>query len=179
MRFPCLAAALFTTAIAFAGSSASPILKSHNEVKMVDQADSRTEDLQVFADGRVKYEEAPSLGSKKTYQTRLTAQKLRTLTAMLNGKEMRAVPAKIDSKIKVLDGRIDKRLEIRHGSSQQVVEIENFYPRLNTEMPAYPRVLVELECTLQEIQRKATKSPQPNENDNWCPEFMHQHSSAH
>lgn len=178
MRIPLLAAAFFTCAIAFAGNSPAPILRSHNEVRMVDQAESRSEDLQIFADGSVKYVEAPNFGKKQTFHTRLTALKLRQLSSLLNGKDMRAVPAKIGPQIKVIDGQIDKKLEIRHAGSQQhaaseqIIEIENFYPQLNAGRPAYPKVLVELECMLQDIQRKAAKRPAPDEDHDWCPDAL-------
>jgi hypothetical protein len=172
MRCKILSAFLLFGLIAFAESGPAPILKSHNDVKLLDQSESRTEDLQIFADGRVKYKEAGNYTKRVAFEMRLAPQRLQRLTLLLNGKEMRAVPEKIESQIKVLDGRVDKRLEIHRAGKQQIVEIENFYPQLNGHRPAYPRVLVELECMLQDIQRKAAKRPPPNEIDNWCPEVL-------
>jgi hypothetical protein len=174
MRSQLVAAILLTAGMAAAGNASTPLVKSHNDVKMIDATESRSEDLVVFGNGHVKYEEAPNYGKKKIFETQLSAQKLRRLTELLNNKQMLAVPARIESQIKVLDGRVDKRLEIRHGGKQQVVEIENFYPQLNSHRPAYPKVLVELECMLQEIRRKAAKLPPPRPEDDWCPDALAQ-----
>jgi hypothetical protein len=172
MRFQLLLFICCLGLVAFAKDTRAPILRSHNDVKLLDQTQSHTEDLQIFPDGLVKYEETGKSSKKQTFETRLTPRRLERLSMLLNGKAMSAVPPKIGSQIKVIDGRIDKRLEIRHGSLQQVIEIENFYPRLNAGRPAYPRVLVELECMLQDIQRKAAKRPAPSEEEDWCPDAL-------
>jgi hypothetical protein len=158
--------------LANAKDNRAPLLRSHNDVKLLDQTQSHTEDLQIFADGRVKYEEAGNYWKKQTFATRLTAQKLQRLTQLLNGKAMRAVPGKIGPQIKVIDGQVDKKLEIHRSAAEQVVQIENFYPQLNAGRAAYPKVLVELECMLQEIQRKAAKRPAPSEEEDWCPDAL-------
>jgi hypothetical protein len=172
MRFQFLLVICCLGLLAYAKDTRAPVLRSHNDVKLLDQTQSHTEDLQIFPDGLVIYEEAGNYRKKQTFETRLTPAKLQRLASLLNGKAMRAVPGKIGSQIKVIDGRIDKRLEIRHGSLQQVIEIENFYPQLNAGRPAYPRVLVELECMLQDIQRKAAKRPAPDEDQDWCPDAL-------
>jgi hypothetical protein len=86
---------------------------------------------------------------------------------------MQAVPARIGSQIRVIDGRTDKTFQISHGASQQTIAIENFYPQLNSEKrAAYPPVLVQMECQLQEIERKAAKRPEPTPEENWCPDAL-------
>jgi hypothetical protein len=149
-----------------------PLLVSHSDFKALEQSDSRIEDLYIFSDGRVRYVEAPNYGKKASFAMTLSPQKLERLTLLLHGAAMRAVPPKIGSQIKVLDGQTDKTFEINHGASQQRIVIENFYPQLNSHRPAYPKVLVELECTLQEIQRRAAKRPAPAPEENWCPEAL-------
>lgn len=174
MRFPLLLVMCCLGLPANAKDARQPILHSHNDVKLLDQTQSHTEDLQIFADGQVKYEEAGHYLKKRTFATRLTPQKLQRLTFLLNSKVMRTLPATIGSQIKVIDGRIDKTLEIRRAASEQVVYIENFYPQLNAGRPGYPYpgVLVELECMLQDIQRKAAKRPAPSEEEDWCPDAL-------
>jgi hypothetical protein len=157
---------------AFGKNTPRPILVTHSNFTGLDQSDARTEDLQLFADGRVHYVEAPASGNKSIFDIKLTPQKLQRLTLLLNGKAMRAVPAKIGSQIRVIDGRTDKTFQINHGASQQTVAIENFYPQLNGHRPAYPRVLVELECALQDIQRQAAKRPKPSPEEDWCPDAL-------
>jgi hypothetical protein len=72
----------------------------------------------------------------------------------------------------VLDGRTDKTFQIDHGAAQQTIVIENFYPQLNGHRPAYPKALVELECVLQDLERKAAKRPQPSPEEDWCPDAL-------
>ena len=156
---------------AFAKDSQRPLLTTHSEFKGLDQSDSRKEDLQIFTDGKVHYQETAN-GKTSTFDAKLTPQKLQRLTLLLNGKAMAAVPAKIASQIRVIDGQTDKTFAINHSASQQRIVIENFYPQLNSHRPAYPRVLVELECLLQDIERKAAKRPQPSPEEDWCPDAL-------
>jgi hypothetical protein len=172
MRFQYLVLICLFTLLAFAKDKPRPILVTHSAFTGLDQSDARTEDLQIFADGQVHYQEAANYGKKTSFDMNLTPQKLERLTQLLNGKAMRAVPAKIGSQIRVIDGRTDKTFQISHGASQQTIAIENFYPQLNGHRPAYPRVLVELECMLQDIQRKAAKRPQPSPEEDWCPDAL-------
>ena len=160
---------------AFARDNERPILITHSDFKGVDQSESRKEDLQVFADGRVHYQETANFGKTSTFDSKLTPQKLQRLTRLLNGKAMTAVPARIRSQIKVIDGQTDKTFEINHAASKQRIVIENFYPQLNSHRPAYPRVLVDLECQLQDIERKAAKRPQPPPEEDWCPDALGKH----
>jgi hypothetical protein len=172
MRLKFLFFICFCALLAFGKSSSTPILTTHSDFTGLDQSDARKEDLQIFADGRVHYVETPAYGNKATFDLRLTPQKLQRLTSLLNGKAMQAVPARIGSQIRVIDGRTDKTFQINRASSQQTISIDNFYPALNAHRPAYPRVLVELECMLQEIERKAANRPAPAPEEDWCPDAL-------
>ena len=172
MRIQYLALICLSAVFALGAANPRPILATHSDFTGLDQSDARKEDLQVFADGRVHYVETPAYGNKATFDLKLTPPKLQRLTALLNGKAMQAVPAKIGSQIKVIDGRTDKMFQINRGASQQTITIENFYPALNAHRPAYPRVLVELECMLQDIERKAAKRPAPAPEEDWCPDAL-------
>src|ERR1051326_666513 len=99
------------TLMALAKEAPKPILVTHSDFRGLDQSDARSEDLQIFADGRVHYVESPFYGNKAIFDAKLTPQKLQKLTALLNSKAMQAVPAKIGSQIRVIDGRTDKRSE--------------------------------------------------------------------
>ena len=160
------------TVLAFGKSGPKQILATHTDFTGMDQSEARKEDLQVFADGSVHFVETPSYGNKQSFDLKLAPAKLQRLTALLNGKAMQAVPAKIGSQIKVVNGRTDKTFQIPRGASQQTIAIENFYPALNAHRPAYPRVLVELECMLQEIERKAANRPAPPPEMDWCPDAI-------
>lgn len=172
MRLKFLLLICLSALFAFGKPNPKTILVTHSDFKGLDQSDARKEDLQVFADGSVHYVETPAYGNKARFETKLTPQKLQKLTALLNGKAMQAVPAKIGSQIRVIDGRTDKTFHINHAASQQTITIENFYPALNAHRPAYPRVLVELECMLQEIERKAASRPAPAPEEDWCPDAL-------
>jgi len=172
MRLRYLIFILSCALVAPAKDAPKPLLSTHSEFRGLDQSDARSEDLQIFVDGRVHYVESPFYGNKAVFDAKLTPQKLQKLTALLNGKAMQAVPAKIGSKIRVIDGRTDKTFQVNRGAAQQTIAIENFYPQLNAHRPAYPRVLVQLECTLQEIERTAAKRPDPRPEENWCPDAL-------
>ncbi|MGC2695467.1 MAG: hypothetical protein WA738_06720 [Candidatus Angelobacter sp.] len=172
MRFQFLVLICLFALSAHGKDSQRPILVTHSDFKGLDQSDSRTEELQIFANGTLHYKETSNYGKPGTFDTKLTPEKLQQLTLLLNGKAMLAVPAKIGSQIRVLDGRTDKTFEINHPASQQRIVIENFYPQLNGHRPAYPKVLVELECMLQDLQRKAAKRPQPSPEEDWCPDAL-------
>ena len=173
MRLHYLVLICFSALLASGTPNPRPILITHSDFTGLDQSEARKEDLQIFADGSVRYEEVAQ-GKKSIFTVKLSPQKLQRVTLLLNGKAMQAVPAKIGSQIKVLDGRTDKTFQINHGATQQTIAIENFYPQLNGHRPAYPKVLVELECTLQDVERKAAKLPPPGPVDNWCPDALGQ-----
>lgn len=155
---------------AIAKDAPKAILVSHNDIKGPIIGNNHTEDLKIFADGRVNYKEAGNDRKEATFATKLTAQKLQRLTLLLNSKELRAVPAEIGSQIRVLDFDWEVQLNIQHGPSRQIIAIKNFYPLLNSHRPAYPKALVDLECMLREIQRRAAKRPAPTQEEGWCPE---------
>jgi len=172
MRLQYLVLICFFAFPGFAKNTPKPLLVTHSDFTGLDQSDARKEDLQIFPDGRVHYTETPAQGKEARYEWKLTPQKLQKLTALLNGKAMQVVPAKIGSQIRVVDGHTDKTFQINRGSAQQTIAIENFYPQLNSHRPAYPRVLVQLECHLQEIERKAARRPDPAPEENWCPDAL-------
>ena len=96
------------------------------------------------------------------------------MTVLLNSKEMRAVPAEIPSQIKVVDFDWEAQLNIQPWLfGRQTIAIKNFYPLLNTQRPAYPKALIELECILRDVQARATKRPVHTEEEDWCPEKTH------
>jgi hypothetical protein len=165
------------SALALAQESKTLLLHSFDDFKAVDTLDAHTTDLKIFSSGLVKITESFRNQPKKTYETRLSAQKLQHITALLNSKGMKGVPAKIGSQIKVIDGPTDKKLEIHRGENHQTITIENFYPALNTQRPTYAPALVELECNLMEIERKATKRPPPTPALDWCADLFGNTSS--
>jgi hypothetical protein len=171
MRSHVLPAILLLSLSVFA-STTKPILVSHNDIKgpLLNQA--HTEDLTIFSDGRVSYQEAGNDRTSATFKIRLTPQQLRRLTALIDGKEIKAVPAEIPSQIRTIDYNWEKKMELYHNGSQQTVVIRNFYPLLNSHRPAYPKALIELECMLQDIQRRAAGRPVPGGDENWCPEAL-------
>ena len=65
-------------------------------------------------------------------------------------------------------------MDLYRNGSQQTMVIRNFYPLLNSHRPAYPKALIELECMLQDMQRRAAKQPAPTGDENWCPEALGQ-----
>ena len=171
MRSYYLALICLFALLAFGKPNPRPILVTHSDFTGLDPSDARKEDLRVFADGRVQYEETAD-GKKSTFDLKLTPAKLQRLAQLLNEKAMQAVPAQIGSQIRVVNGRTDKTFEINRGTTQQKIAIENFYPQLNAHRPAYPKVLVELECTLQDVERKAAKLPAPDPLLDWCPDAL-------
>jgi hypothetical protein len=169
MRFRFLAVIFLLPFFALAKDAPAPILVSHNDIKgpLLDEA--HTEDLTIFADGRVSYKEQGNDRKTGSYFIRLTPQKLRRLTTLIDNQEIRSLPAEIPSQIRTIDYNWEKKMDLFRKGSKQTVAIRNFYPLLNTQRPAYPKVLLELECMLQEIQRSASKRPAPIGDENWCP----------
>jgi hypothetical protein len=172
MRFLFLFATCFCGLLSFAKETPKAMLVSHNDIKGPIIGNAHIEDLEIFADGRVRYSESGNDRKTSTVNTRLTPAQLHKLTVLLNSKEMRAVPSEIPSQIKVVDFDWEAQLNIQHGPSRQIIAIKNFYPLLNTQRPAYPKALVELECMLQDIQRRAAKRPAATGDENWCPEAL-------
>jgi hypothetical protein len=171
MRFLFLLVTCFCGLLLFAKDTPKALLISHNDIKGPIIGNAHTEDLEVFAGGRVRYSESGNDRKTGTVYIRLTPPQLRRLTVLLNSKEMRAVPAEIPSQIRVVDFDWEAQLNIQHASGRQAIAIKNFYPLLNTQRPAYPKALIELECILRDVQARATKRPvHINEDEDWCPE---------
>ncbi|MGC2744279.1 MAG: hypothetical protein WA672_13890 [Candidatus Angelobacter sp.] len=164
---------LLSSLFVFAKGAPKPMLISHNDIKGPIIGNAHIEDLEIFADGRVRYSESGNDRKTGTVYTRLTPAQLHRLIVLLNSKEMRAVPAEIPSQIRVVDFDWEAQLNFRHGANRQTIAIKNFYPMLNTQRPAYSKALIELECTLRDIQARATKRPVHTEDEDWCPEKTH------
>lgn len=172
MRFRFLAVIFLLPLFTLAKDAPGPILVSHNDIKgpRLDQA--HTEDLKIFPDGRVTYKEQGNDRKTGSFSIRLTPQKLHQLTALIDSRAIRSLPAEIPSQIHTIDYNWEKKMDLYRKGSQQTVAIRNFYPLLNSHRPAYPRALIELECMLQDIQRRAAKRPVPTGDENWCPEAL-------
>ena len=170
MRFIFLLVTFFCGLLLFAKDTPKAMLASHNDIKGPIIGNAHVEDLEIFADGRVRYSESGNDRKTGTFSTRLAPAQLHRLTALLNSKEMRAVPAEIPSQIRVVDFDWEAQLNIQHASGRQTIAIKNFYPLLNTQRPAYPKALIELECMLRDLQARATKRPVHTEDEDWCPE---------
>jgi hypothetical protein len=172
MRLIFLLVTCFCGLLLFAKDTPKAMLVSHNDIKGPIIGFAHIEDLEIFADGRVRYSESGNDRKSGTVNIRLTPAQLHRLTALLNSKEIRAVPAEIPSQIRVVDFDWEAELKIQHGSGRQTIAIKNFYPLLNTQRPTYPKALMELECFLRDVQARATKRPAPKGDENWCPLVM-------
>ena len=170
MRFFFLVVTYFLGLLLFAKDTPKAILVSHNDIKGPIIGNAHVENLEIFANGRVRYSESGNDRKTGTVSTRLTPAQLRRLTVLLNSKGMRDVPAEIPSQIKVVDFDWEAQLKIQHGSAIQNVVIKNFYPMIETQRPTYPKALIELECMLRDVQASATKRPVRTEDEDWCPE---------
>src|SRR5215469_10703987 len=161
MRFQFLAVIFLLAFFAIAKDAPGPLLVSHNDIKgpLLDEA--HTEDLTIFTDGRVSYKEQGNDRKTGSFFIRLTPQKLLQLNKLIESQGIRSLPAEIPSQIHTIDYNWEKKMDLFRKGSKQTVAITNFYPLLNTHRPAYPRPLIELECMLQEIQRRASKRPAP------------------
>jgi len=169
MQLRFLALIFLLALFAAAKDSSGPLLVSHNDIKgpLLDEA--HTEDLTIFPDGRVTYNEQGNDRKTGSFSLRLTPQKLHRLNMLIQNKEIRSLPADIPSQIRTIDYNWEKKMDLFRKGAKQTVAIRNFYPLLNTQRPAYPRPLLELECVLQEIQRSVSKGPVPRGDENWCP----------
>ncbi|HXA83824.1 MAG TPA: hypothetical protein VNZ47_02035 [Candidatus Dormibacteraeota bacterium] len=157
---------------AFAKDAPRPILVSHNDIKGPRLDQVHTEELKIFPDGRVSYKEQGNDRKIGSFSIRLTPQKLGQLTKLIDSQEIRSLPAEIPSQIRTIDYNWDKKVDLYRKGSQQTVAIRNFYPLLNSHRPAYPKALIELECMLQDIQRRAAKRPAPTGDEDFCPEAL-------
>ena len=170
MRFIFLLVTCFSGLLLFAKNTPKAMLVSHNDIKGPIIGFAHIENFEIFPDGRVHYSESGNDRKTGTFNTRLTPAELRCLTLLLNSKEMRAVPPEIPSQIKVVDFDWEAQLKIQHASGEQTIAIKNFYPLLNTQRPAYPKALIEVECILRDVQARATKRRLHTEDEDWCPE---------
>jgi hypothetical protein len=146
------------------------LLVSHNDIKGPRLQQAHTEDLKIFSDGRVLYKEQGNDRKDGSFNIRLTPQKLHQLAGLINSQPIRSLPAEIPSQIRTIDYNWEKKMDLYRNGSQQTMVIRNFYPLLNSHRPAYPKALIELECMLQDIQRRAAKRPASTGEENWCPE---------
>jgi hypothetical protein len=172
MRFQFLTAVFLLSLFASAKNAPAPILVSHNEIKGPRVDEAHTEDLKIFPDGRVSYKEQGNDRKTGSFIIRLTPQKLHELSKLVDSHEIRSIPAEIPSQIRTIDFNWEKKMDLYRKGSQQTVAIRNFYPLLNSQRPAYPKALIELECMLQDIQRRAAKRSAPTGDENWCPEAL-------
>jgi len=172
MRSQFLGLILLLSLFAIAKDVPAPILVSHNDIKGPRLDQVHTEDLKIFPDGRVSYMEQGNDRKTGSFLIRLTPQKLHQLTTLIDSQEVRTLPAEIPSQIRTIDYNWEKKMELHRNGSQRAVVIHNFYPLLNTQRPAYPKALIELECMLQDIQRSAAKRPAPTGEEDWCPEAL-------
>ncbi|HEY5030828.1 MAG TPA: hypothetical protein VIK39_20670 [Candidatus Angelobacter sp.] len=172
MRFQFLALIFLLPLFAITKDAPAPILVSHNEIKGPLLEEVHTEDLKIFSDGRVSYKEQGNDRKTGSFIIRLTPQKLHELSKLVDSHEIRSIPAEIPSQIRTIDFNWEKKMELRRNGSQQTVVIRNFYPLLNSQKPAYPKALIELECMLQEIQRRAARRPAPTGEEDWCPDAL-------
>jgi hypothetical protein len=172
MRFQFLATIFFLSLFAFAKDAPRPILVSRNDIKGPRLDQVHTEELKIFPDGRVSYKEQGNDRKTGSFSIRLTPQKLGQLTKLIDSQEIRSLPAEIPSQIRTIDYNWEKKMDLYRKDSQQTIAIRNFYPLLNSHRPAYPKALIELECMLQDIQRRAAKRPAPTGDENWCPEAL-------
>lgn len=149
-----------------------PLLSSHDRVDGPFAGAYRVEDLQVFADGRVVYvEESAKTPTRRkparsVYRLRISPEEVRHLAELLDSTEIRSLPTTVPPAIAPIDFFWLKSLAIDRTNEIQEIKIENFYPFLNMHQPVYPRALIELECSLQDIKVAAAK--RPKEEGTWC-----------
>lgn len=170
MRSRFLAVILLLPLFAAARNAPRPILVSHSDIKGPAQDAAHTEDLKIFPDGSVTYQEQGNDRKAGKFILRLTPQKLHQLTSLVDSQEIRSLPAEIPSQIRTIDYNWDNKMDLYRKDSRQTVSIKNFYPLLNSRRPAYSKALIELECMIQDIQRRAAKRPKPSGPEDWCSE---------
>jgi hypothetical protein len=145
-----------------------PILVSHDVVNGPTGDAHSVEDLKVFPNGRVTY----TVQSKatKSFTIKVKPDDLSGLVQLLNIPEIRELPKEVAAKTKPIDFFWDQKLQIVRSGATQNVHIENFYPFLNLNGPAYPQKLIEVECKLQDLKAAATK--QPKGDGDWCEDIL-------
>jgi hypothetical protein len=144
-----------------------PIVVSHDVINGPAGDARTTEDLKVFANGRVAY----TVRSKTTKILTLVLKTddLSGLVQLLNSPEIRELPKEVAAKTHPTDFFWDQKLQIVRSGATQNVHIEHFYPFLNLKGPAYPQKLIAFECKLQDIKAAATKEP---ESEKWCEDIL-------
>jgi hypothetical protein len=167
----------FFALLAFSQDAKRPILSAHNRTDRPFGGETHVSDLRVFEDGEVIYvkEENNTLGAKperSTYKATLPSEEIQLLQTLLATGEIRALPTKIPSKTRPIDFSWQKSIEINRSGKNQKIEIENFYPFLNLNEPAYPKALIALECRLQDIEAEVAKGSPPKAEDNWCKDLL-------
>jgi len=153
-----------------------PVLSSHDRIEGPFGGENHVEDLQVFEDGRVTYveDETKTMGAKpehSAYEATISPAEMQRLARLLGAREIRSLPEKVSSKTRPIDFFWQKSLEINRPDKTQKILIENFYPFLNAHEPAYPKALIELECSLQDIKLEVAKRLHPKDEDDWCREI--------
>jgi hypothetical protein len=160
-----------------AQESRQPLLVSHDDVDGPTAGESGIDDLTVFSDGRVIFleKETKSPGQPATsssYETILSADDLQRLSKLLDSRDIRDLPNEVAAKTKPIDFFWQKSLEISRAAGTQKVQIKNFYPFLNFRSIVYPKGLIELECTIEDIKTRTAKRPLPKDEDNWCRDLL-------
>ena len=173
MRSIRLAATLLIPLMVLAQDVKRPILSSHDRVDGPFGGEYHVADLQIFADGKVVYieEGTKTMGGKperSAFEATVGSDEMRHLVGLLDSHEIRALPKKLPSKTRPIDFSWQKSLEVNRPDKTQKIQIENFYPFLNAHQPIYPKALIDLDCSLQDIKLEATKGPRPNDEDDWC-----------
>src|ERR1044071_829787 len=114
MRFRFLAIIFLFPLFATAKDAPSPMLVSHNDIKgpLLDEA--HTEDLTIFPDGRVTYKEEGNDRKTGSFSIRLTPQKLRRLTRLIDSQEIRSLPAEKRSRSEEHTSELQSRVDISY-----------------------------------------------------------------
>jgi len=160
-----------------AQESAAPILISHNDIHGPLGGERRVEDVRVYPDGKVVYLEEANENRelkmvKNRYDVTLDQQQLQNLVTLLQGKEIRSLPSRIPPQSRPIDFFWQKSFGISRNGTPQNVQIDSFYPFLNKHGKVYPKALIELECTLQNVQAKARGL---KEGPEWCADLLKNH----
>jgi TonB family protein len=160
--------------------SASPILISHNDVHGPLGGERRVEDVWVYSDGKVVYSEEANENRelkmmKSRYEVSLAQEQLQRLITLLQSKEVRSLPSRIPPQRRPIDFFWEKTFEINQNGRTQKLKIDSFYPFLNKHGKAYPQAVIELECTLQDIQAKAHGQ---TEGPKWCADLLKKQQAA-
>ncbi len=148
-----------------------PILVSHDVIDGPIGAAHTVEDLKVFANGTVTY--TVRAKTIKAFTSTIKSADISRLVELINSPEIRELPNEIAAKTRPADFFWDQNFQIVRSQVPQDVHIEQFYPFLNLNGPAYPQELIAFECKLQDIKASAPKPPQSR--GNWCEELRAHH----